>query len=110
MRFVDYGDGGISAGKPTSPSTSSSGTPSSAGPAAAPVLWKGEIRLDSTPRDFDQEPPARGNTSTDLNSDGYLNGSVYNKFWGRAVVLWPGPAEPTRDGCAARCRPTACSR
>lgn len=80
-------------------------TPASPAPPASPaVLWKGEIRLDATPRDFDHEPPARGNTSTDLSSDAYLNGSVYSKFWGRAVVLWPGQGDPSRDDCTARLR------
>ncbi|HEX8632107.1 MAG TPA: hypothetical protein VF755_28445, partial [Catenuloplanes sp.] len=73
-----------------------------AGPVAAPVLWQGEVRLDGTPRDFDFEPPKRGNTSIDLDSDGYLNGSAYDSFWGSGVVLWTGEAGPSRDDCADR--------
>jgi hypothetical protein len=68
----------------------------------APVVWRGEILLDDTPRDFDHEPPARGNYSIDLNSDAYLQGSTYQKFWGGPVVLWRAKADPDRDDCAVR--------
>jgi hypothetical protein len=71
-------------------------------PPAVPVLWSGELRLDDKPRDFDTEPPALGNFSIDLNSDAYLNGDRYTKFWGGPVVLWPGKTDPDRDGCATR--------
>ncbi|MEV4490157.1 hypothetical protein AB0K04_08580 [Micromonospora coxensis] len=97
---------GVSGAGPSNgptPTASRSGRPvAPAEPSAAQVLWKGEVRLDATPRDFDHEPPARGNTSTDLSSDGYLHGSVYDKFWGRAVVLWPGTTAPSRGDCAER--------
>ncbi|MEW2444527.1 hypothetical protein [Micromonospora marina] len=96
---------GAAGGRSASPATSDPGRPATAlpgSPIADVALWKGEIRLDSTPRDFDQEPPARGNMSTDLGSDGYLNGSVYTRFWGRAVVLWPGRTGPSRADCAGR--------
>ncbi|MEV4481631.1 hypothetical protein [Micromonospora coxensis] len=94
------GGSGVGPSDGLTPTASRSGRP--AEPSAAQVLWKGEVRLDATPRDFDYEPPARGNTSTDLSSDGYLDGSVYEKFWGRAVVLWPGSAAPSRSDCAER--------
>jgi hypothetical protein len=101
--LADGGSGDSPPGGPATPTeTRSAGAASPVKPAAAPVLWKGEVRLDGTPRDFDYEPPARGNTSTDLSSDGYLNGSAYNRFWGRGVVLWPGQADPSREDCAAR--------
>jgi hypothetical protein len=79
-----------------------SGSAQSAAPPPIPVLWQGEILLDDTPRDFDYEPPARGNTSTDLSSDGYLTGSIYNKFWGGGVVIWSARGDPGKRDCATR--------
>jgi hypothetical protein len=71
-------------------------------PPPVPVLWRGEIRLGDKPRDFDTEPPAQGNFSIDLQSDAYLNGDRYTKYMGGSLVLWPGRADPDRDGCANR--------
>jgi hypothetical protein len=71
-------------------------------PAPAIVIWSGEIRLDETPRDFDYEPPSRGNYSIDMQSDAYLNGSSYHKYWGGPVVTWTKTADPKRDDCATR--------
>ena len=71
-------------------------------PAPAIVIWSGEIRIDETPRDFDYEPPSRGNYSIDMNSDAYFNGSSYRKYWGGPVVTWTKTADPKRDDCATR--------
>ena len=71
-------------------------------PAPATVIWSGEIRLDETPRDFDYEPPSRGNYSIDMQSDAYLQGSTYRKFWGGPVVTWTKSGDPKRDDCATR--------
>ncbi|MFE9653163.1 hypothetical protein [Micromonospora sp. NPDC006431] len=103
------GDSGDSpSGGPVTSTGTRSGAPASpTKPPAAAVLWNDEIRIDSTPRDFDYEPPALGNTSTDRESDGYLNGSVYNRFWGEALVLWPGQADPPGTTVRNACRPTA---
>lgn len=99
-KMTDRGSGDDLSGGPAAARSTGATAPTK--PPAAPVLWTGEVRLDGTPRDFDFEPPARGNTSSDLSSDGYLNGSVYSRFWGRAVVLWVAKADPSRADCATR--------
>jgi hypothetical protein len=81
------------------------GSPTTTPPAKVaviPVLWKGEILLDGTPRDFDYEPPRRGNTSSDMSSDGVLYGSTYSDFWGGGVAIWPNRADPNRADCTER--------
>jgi hypothetical protein len=98
IQIIGDGDGTGNGATPASKGAGS--TPDRTAPA--PVLWKDEIRLDDTPRDYDYEPPRRGNTSTDLSSDGYLSGSRYHKFWGAGVVTWTAKGDPTRDQCAER--------
>jgi hypothetical protein len=66
------------------------------------VLWRGEVLLDGTPVDFDEEPPRRGNTSTDLESDALVNGSEYQLLWSSRAVTWSEQGDPDRDGCGNR--------
>jgi len=97
------GSGSDGADPPTGSSAAASPPASRpAAPETAPVVWRDELRLDGLPKDFDTEPPTRGNFSTDLRSDAYLDGSTYRKYFGGTLALWVEKAAPDRDDCATR--------